>query len=162
MAYIIIPVVAGAETGVRPLHATEATVNPREHSMRNLVLVGAAAAALVAGSTQMSGRAEAATGMFDGIRVAAEPLGILDKAQFIYLGRRHCWYPDGWHGPGWYWCGYNWRRGLGWGGPEGWRGWQREERREEWRGRERREEWRGRERREERHEERREERPRGY
>ena len=72
---------------------------------------------------------------FDDIRVAADRLGILEKTQFIYEGRRHCFYPDGWHGPGWYWCGYNLRRGLGWGGPEGWRGWRgggerREERRE--------------------------------
>src|SRR6266567_8668019 len=66
------------------------------------------------------------------IRVAADRLGILEETQFIYEGRRHCWYRDGWHGPGWYWCGYDWRRGLGWGGPEGWQGWRwREERREE-------------------------------
>ena len=53
---------------------------------------------------------------FDDIRVAADRLGILEKTQFIYEGRRHCFYPDGWHGPGRYWCGYNLRRGLGWVG----------------------------------------------
>jgi hypothetical protein len=110
--------------------------------MRNLVLVGAAAAVLFAGGMQVSTRAEAATGMFDGVRGAVERLDLIERAQFIYLGRQHCFYPDGWHGPGWYWCGYNWRRGFGWGGPEGWRGWRHEERREEWREHRRREEWR--------------------
>jgi hypothetical protein len=120
--------------------------------MRNSVLLSAAAALLASG-TLMAGPAVAAAGPFEGLRVVAEPLGLVEKTQFIYLGRRHCFYPDGWHGPGWYWCGYNWRRGFGWGGPEGWHGWRygerREERREEWRGHERREEGRGREGREE-------------
>jgi hypothetical protein len=100
--------------------------------MRSLIFMGATLAALIANGTLIPGGAEAAaTATFDGIRAAAEPLGILEKTQFIFEGRRHCWYPDGWHGPGWYWCGYNWRRGLGWGGPEGWHGWVRGERREE-------------------------------
>jgi hypothetical protein len=38
-------------------------------------------------------------------------------------GRNYCWYSAGWQGPGWYWCGYASRRGLGWGGGEGWHGW---------------------------------------
>ncbi len=42
---------------------------------------------------------------------------------YVYGGRRYCFYPDGWRGPGYYWCGYAWRRGFGWGGPWGWRGW---------------------------------------
>ncbi len=96
------------------------------------IVTGAAMAALLAGGTLIVGDAQSATGSFDGIRVAADRLGILEETQFIYEGRRHCWYRDGWHGPGWYWCGYDWRRGLGWGGPEGWQGWRwREERREE-------------------------------
>jgi hypothetical protein len=103
--------------------------------MRKFVFTGAAVAALLAGGTLLVGDAQSATFSFDGIRVAADRLGILEETQFIYEGRRHCFYPDGWHGPGWYWCGYNFRRGLGWGGPEGWRGWRwggerREERRE--------------------------------
>ena len=84
------------------------------------IVTGAAMAALLAGGTLIVGDAQSATGSFDGIRVAADRLGILEETQFIYEGRRHCWYRDGWHGPGWYWCGYDWRRGLGWGGPEGW------------------------------------------
>ena len=48
----------------------------------------------------------------------------IEEAQlYVYGGRRYCFYPDGWRGPGYYWCGYAWRRGFGWGGPMGWRGW---------------------------------------
>lgn len=42
---------------------------------------------------------------------------------YVWGGRNYCWYPVGWRGPGWYWCGYARRRGVGWGGPAGWRGW---------------------------------------
>jgi hypothetical protein len=54
---------------------------------------------------------------------AADTLNVVEQSQFIYGGRNYCWYPDGWRGPGWYWCGYHLRRGFGWGGPVGWRGW---------------------------------------
>ncbi|WP_305953006.1 hypothetical protein [Beijerinckia mobilis] len=47
----------------------------------------------------------------------------VETVQFFWGGRNYCWYPGGWQGPGWYWCGYAWRRGIGWGGPRGWRGW---------------------------------------
>ena len=53
----------------------------------------------------------------------ATDLSSIKQAQFIFGGRNYCFYLDGWHGPGFYWCGYAYRRGLGWGGPEGWRGW---------------------------------------
>ncbi|WP_249780843.1 hypothetical protein [Bradyrhizobium sp. dw_78] len=49
----------------------------------------------------------------------------VEQTQFIFGGRNYCWYDDGWHGPGYYWCGYAMRRGFGWGGGEGWRGWHR-------------------------------------
>lgn len=49
------------------------------------------------------------------------PVGI--GLPFFFGGHDHCWYDDGWRGPGWYWCGYGYRRGLGWGGPEGYNGW---------------------------------------
>jgi hypothetical protein len=49
--------------------------------------------------------------------------GLLQNVQFFFGGRQYCWYWDGWHGPGWYRCGYALRRGIGWGGPRGWRGW---------------------------------------
>jgi hypothetical protein len=48
---------------------------------------------------------------------------VLQDAQYFYLGRNWCWYDSAWRGPGFYWCGYAWRRGVGWGGPAGWRGW---------------------------------------
>jgi hypothetical protein len=59
------------------------------------------------------------------VRAVADDLVGTQNVQFYWGGRRYCWYEDGWHGPGWYWCGYHWRRGFGWGGPIGWRGWRR-------------------------------------
>jgi hypothetical protein len=47
----------------------------------------------------------------------------VENAQFVWGGRNYCWYNSAWRGPGWYWCGYAWRRGIGWGGAAGWRGW---------------------------------------
>lgn len=47
----------------------------------------------------------------------------LQPVQFFYGGRNYCWYNMGWHGPGFYWCGFASRRGMGWGGGAGWRGW---------------------------------------
>jgi len=61
----------------------------------------------------------------DGLDAPAARLSPIEQAQFIWGGRRYCFYFDGWHGPGWYWCGYAFRRGFGWGGPEGWHGWWR-------------------------------------
>jgi hypothetical protein len=71
----------------------------------------------------IGGHAQAAAISPEGLRTAADALAAVNKVQFIYRGRTHCWYYDGWHGPGWYWCGYHLRRGFGWGGPVGWRGW---------------------------------------
>lgn len=59
----------------------------------------------------------------DALRGAIVSLSMIDKAQFMYLGRPYCWYPYGWAGPGWYWCGYGTRTGLGWGGGHGWNNW---------------------------------------
>jgi hypothetical protein len=47
----------------------------------------------------------------------------VEKAQFVWGGRRYCWYNSAWRGAGWYQCGFAWRRGLGWGGAAGWHGW---------------------------------------
>jgi hypothetical protein len=44
-------------------------------------------------------------------------------AQFFIGSHGYCWYDSAWRGPGFYWCGSQWRRGVGWGGPAGWRGW---------------------------------------
>ena len=49
----------------------------------------------------------------------ATDLSSIKQAQFIFGGRKYCFYLDGWHRPGFYWCGYAYRRGLGWGGPGG-------------------------------------------
>jgi hypothetical protein len=54
---------------------------------------------------------------------AADRLTSFEQVDFIFGGRKHCWYTEGWNGPGWYWCGYNTRKGRGWGGGEGYRGW---------------------------------------
>lgn len=59
----------------------------------------------------------------DGLRAAIASVPLAEQIQFRWNGREHCWYDRGWHGPGWYWCGYENRRGLGWGGPRGWRNW---------------------------------------
>ena len=58
----------------------------------------------------------------NGVSYSGQP-GQFEDTQYFYGGRNYCWYPGGWRGPGYYWCGYAWRRGLGWGGPIGWRGW---------------------------------------
>jgi hypothetical protein len=88
------------------------------------------ASALAIGSTFASGgmlglgQAQAAVqGGADAIRSASENGSITEQAQFLWGGRRFCWYDDGWQGPGWYWCGYAYRAGFGWGGPVGWNGW---------------------------------------
>ena len=113
----------------------------------SLVVVGALGAA-----TTFTGAVQAAPAGFSAqLGTAAVDLNMVENAQFIYGGRNYCFYLDGWHGPGWYWCGYAYRRGYGWGGPEGWHGWRRAERHER---REERHEERH-ERRDERHEERR-------
>src|SRR5215510_6028393 len=80
--------------------------------------------ALAVGVIMIAGRAEAgAVPAFSGLRPAIDTTALTDNVQYYWGGRAHCWYDDGWRGPGWYWCGYRARRGLGWGGPQGWRGW---------------------------------------
>jgi len=86
--------------------------------MRQWILAAAASLAVLG----VAGQANALP--FDRFTAAAVPNDI-EQAQFFFGGRNYCWYDDGWHGPGYYWCGYAFRRGLGWGGGEGWRGWHR-------------------------------------
>jgi hypothetical protein len=43
--------------------------------------------------------------------------------EYTYNGDSYGWYDDGWDGPGWYIVGFEFRRGFGFGGREGWRGW---------------------------------------
>ena len=80
---------------------------------------------LAVAGTMIGGNAQAAVISPEGLRPAADELAAINKVAFIYRGRRFWWYNTGWRGPGWYWCGYRWRRGFGWGGPVGWRGWRR-------------------------------------
>jgi hypothetical protein len=59
------------------------------------------------------------------LKGASDATGLVHRAAvYIVEGHQYCFYFDGWHGPGWYRCGYSWRRGLGWGGVYGWRGWE--------------------------------------
>ena len=88
--------------------------------MKNLTL-SLLTAALLAGGASVGGAQAAPLGGNEHVSFAAQAL--VEKTQFYYGGREYCWYPGGWHGPGYYWCGYAYRRGLGWGGGYGWRGW---------------------------------------
>ena len=93
--------------------------------MRNLKMAVALAGAIGIGTllgTFVSGAAQAAP-ISGALTDAAGMLNIVEQAQYVYGGRRHCWYNNGWQGPGWYRCGYANRRGYGWGGPRGWNGW---------------------------------------
>jgi hypothetical protein len=84
-----------------------------------------AALVLALAAATIGGRVHAAAIAPDGLRTAADQLAAVEKVQFMWGGKRYCWYDAGWRGPGWYWCGYRLRRGLGWGGPVGWHGWRR-------------------------------------
>jgi hypothetical protein len=79
-------------------------------------------ALVAAGLSTTAGIANAAIAATD-MTTAVDRLTLVDKADFLFGGHRHCWYADGWNGPGWYWCGYRHRHGLGWGGGEGFHGW---------------------------------------
>jgi len=85
----------------------------------------ALATSIAVGSLLAIGSSANATIAASGMSAAVDRLTLIDQVQFIYGGHKHCWYPDGWNGPGWYWCGYRLRKGRGWGGGEGYRGWKR-------------------------------------
>jgi hypothetical protein len=88
--------------------------------MRNLKL--AFVVALAVGGLPVIANATVVAG---GVNTAVDRLNLVDQVQFVFGGRKHCWYAEGWHGPGWYWCGYadEKHKGRGWGGGEGYRGW---------------------------------------
>jgi len=90
----------------------------RRFAMALILAVGLALGLANAGTAQA-----AVAGPSGQLSTAAGMLSAVEKTDFIFRGRAHCWYNSGWHGPGWYWCGYRWRRGLGWGGPRGWNNW---------------------------------------
>jgi len=89
----------------------------------SLKRLGAGTALMVAGAFFTSAQAAPITSG-EGTKRLLDPYAMAEKAQvFVWGGRRHCFYHDAWNGPGWYWCDYAWRRGSGWGGGPGWRGW---------------------------------------
>ena len=91
--------------------------------MRKIGLTLTATLAIV--GAMIGGRSHAAVIAPIGLGAAADELAAVETVQFTWQGRPFCWYNTGWRGPGWYQCGFRWRRGLGWGGPVGWRGWRR-------------------------------------
>ena len=92
--------------------------------MKKFGLAVVLAAALGAGTTLTVTAQAAPAGLSSQLGAAADSLNMLEQTQYIYGGRRYCWYVHGWHGAGWYRCGYARRHGLGWGGGTGWQGWQ--------------------------------------
>jgi len=90
--------------------------------MRNLVLSIAASAAVLAVAPLANAQAAFDGRLIFGVEPVGAPAPVQD-VQFLFGGRNYCWYAAGWRGAGYYWCGYANRRGLGWGGPEGWHGW---------------------------------------
>src|SRR5215813_13694562 len=95
----------------------------KEEEMRKLCMTLIATLAVMGAMTGV--RSHAAVIDPNALRTAADELAAVETVGFFWGGRRYCWYPTGWRGPGWYQCGFRWRRGFGWGGPLGWRGWRR-------------------------------------
>jgi hypothetical protein len=96
------------------------TMTKLKHTTLAAAAVGVAA---LAGGTSVSAAVVPAIPMAGVYAPADQPA--LQKAQFLFGGRNYCFYDDAWNGPGFYYCGYAWQRGYGWGGPEGWHGWNR-------------------------------------
>jgi Chaperone of endosialidase len=98
----------------------------KEAEMRNS-FIGRFAAGLIAAITLVlvHGGAQAMpNSTADGLRDAASNARLVENAQYVWNGRRYCWYENGWNGPGWYVCNYGpWVRGFWWGGGVGWHGW---------------------------------------
>ena len=91
--------------------------------MQNFLLSVAAATALLSTSAAFdAAKADPSPQLIFGVDRAGDAAS-LEPVQFIFSGRNFCWYDSGWQGPGFYWCGYANRRGLGWGGGDGFNGW---------------------------------------
>jgi hypothetical protein len=86
---------------------------------------GILATALLAAIMLIYGQAQAMPiGAAKEIRTVADGLKLTESVQYVWNGRKYCWYESGWKGPGWYVCSYGpWVSGLWWGGGYGWRGW---------------------------------------
>jgi len=85
--------------------------------------IGLVIAGAVGVPASIAGSANATIATTTGMSAALDRLTTVKQVDYRFGGHRHCWYEEGWHGAGWYWCGYSHRRGLGWGGGEGYRGW---------------------------------------
>jgi hypothetical protein len=95
----------------------------KEIDMRNILLRLASAAALSSASFAAgAASAEPAPRLIFAVEQPGDSAA-LERVQFIFGGHNFCWYDAGWQGPGFYWCGYANRRGLGWGGGDGFHGW---------------------------------------
>jgi hypothetical protein len=91
--------------------------------MRSLILGVATTAALLSTSVAVgAASAEPSSQLIFGVDRASDAPS-LERVQFIFGGHNYCWYDSGWQGAGFYWCGYASRRGLGWGGGDGFNGW---------------------------------------
>jgi hypothetical protein len=87
------------------------------------LLLGVAATVSLFGAALSASAADAQPAQLtSGVYVAGDA-PTLQPTQFFFGGENYCWYGGGWQGPGYYYCGYEWRRGLGWGGRDGWNGW---------------------------------------
>jgi hypothetical protein len=85
--------------------------------MKKMILGAMSALSLMAGAAT----AQAASPLVVGVDHPGD--AVIENAQYVYGGHDWCWYDRAWRGSGFYWCGYAGRRGFGWGGPAGWRGW---------------------------------------
>ncbi len=91
--------------------------------MRSFILCLASTAALSSSSFAVgAASAEPAPQLIFGVDQPGDVVS-LERVQFAFGGHSYCWYDAGWQGPGFYWCGYANRRGLGWGGGDGFHGW---------------------------------------
>jgi hypothetical protein len=91
--------------------------------MKNFILGVAATTALLSTSLAVgAASAEPSSQLIFGVDRAGDAPS-LERVQFVFGGHNFCWYDSGWQGPGFYWCGYANRRGLGWGGGDGFHGW---------------------------------------
>jgi hypothetical protein len=82
------------------------------------VIVLLPAALLALAGAMISGGAQAAAIAPGALRIAADQVSAVDKVQFVFRGRRYCWYYTGWRGPGMVLVRLSLapRRGLGWSG----------------------------------------------
>jgi hypothetical protein len=93
------------------------------NSMKNFILGVATTTALLSASVAVgAASAEPSSQLIFGVDRAGDAPS-LERVQFVFGGHNFCWYDNGWQGPGFYWCGYANRRGLGFGGGDGFHGW---------------------------------------